>query len=142
MLCGTPAVKLATASLCLIHHHREVAEKWPNMAREFDRKIAGVESYFEKLMPQNSAFNEHKDELEHYEQMFGRDRGRLAVSLDRLTNALVLVGQHGVYCTSQRNPMVPAMDLRIVVQELTHAKELVQSVMEELKKARGESTGA
>ena len=47
-------------------------------------------------MPQNSAFDEHKDELEHYEQMFGRDRGRLAVSLDRLTNALVLVGQHGV----------------------------------------------
>ena len=58
-------------------------------------------------MPQNSAFDEHKDELEHYEQMFGRDRGRLAVSLDRLTNALVLVGQHGVYCTSQRNPTVP-----------------------------------
>jgi len=47
-----------------------------------------------------SAFHEHKEELEHYEQMFGRERGRLAVSLDRLTNALVLVGQHGVYCTS------------------------------------------
>ncbi len=93
-------------------------------------------------MPQNSAFHEHKDELEHYEQMFGRDRGRLAVSLDRLTNALVLVGQHGVYCTSQRNPTVPAMDLRMVVQELSHAKELMQSVMEELKKARGESGGA
>jgi hypothetical protein len=90
-------------------------------------------------MPQNSAFNEHEDELEHYEQMFGRDRGRLAVSLDRLTNALVLVGQHGVYCTSQRNPAVPAMDLRMVVQELTHAKELMQSVMEELKKSRDES---
>src|SRR6201982_1046378 len=86
-----------------------------------------------------SAFDEHKEELEHYEQMFGRERGRLAVSLDRLTNALVLVGQHGVYCTSQRNPAVPAMDLRIVVQELTHAKELVQSVMEELKKSRTES---
>jgi hypothetical protein len=83
-----------------------------------------------------SAFQEHKDELEHYEQMFGRERGRLAVSLDRLTNALVLVGQHGVYCTSQHNPTVPAMDLRIINQELVHAKELVQSVMEELRKAR------
>ena len=39
-----------------------------------------------------SAFQEHQEELEHYEQMFGRERGRLAVSLDRLTNALVLVG--------------------------------------------------
>jgi len=83
-----------------------------------------------------SAFDEHRDELEHFEQRFGRDRGRLAVSLDRITNALVLVGQHGVYCTSQRNPAVPAMDLRIVAQELTHAKELIQSVMQELRKDR------
>ena len=81
-----------------------------------------------------SAFDEHKDELEHYELMYGTERGRLAVSLDRMTNALVLVGQHGVYCTSQRNPAVPAMDLRMINQELVHAKELVQSVMEEMKK--------
>jgi hypothetical protein len=83
-----------------------------------------------------SAFQEHKDELDHYEQMFGRERGRLAVSLDRITNALVLVGQHGVYCTSQRNPTLPAMDLRMINQELVHAKELVQSVMEELRLAK------
>jgi hypothetical protein len=83
-----------------------------------------------------NAFEEHRDELERFEQMYGRERGRLAVSLDRMTNALVLVGQHGVYCTSQRNPMVPAMDLRIITQELEHAKQLVQSVMEELKRAR------
>ncbi len=51
-----------------------------------------------------SAFKEYREELEQYEQMFGKERGRLAVSLDRMTNALVLVGQHGVYCTSQRNP--------------------------------------
>ena len=83
-----------------------------------------------------SAFSEHQEELERYEQMFGVERGRLAVSLDRLTNALVLVGQHGVYCTSLRNPAVPAMDLRIISLELTHAKELVQSAMEELRKGR------
>lgn len=85
-----------------------------------------------------SAFQEHKEELEHYEQMFGHERGRLAVSLDRMTNALVLVGQHGVYCTSQRNPTLPAMDLRMN-QELVHAKELVQSVMEELRLAKQKS---
>jgi hypothetical protein len=85
-----------------------------------------------------NAFDEHKEELEHFERMFGRERGRLAVSLDRMTNALVLVGQHGVYCTSQRNPAVPAMDLRMIAQELEHAKQLVQSVMEELKRGREE----
>src|SRR5215472_3211960 len=78
-----------------------------------------------------SAFEEHREELERSEQMYGRHRGRLAVSLDRMTNALVLVGQHGVYCTSQRNPTLPAMDLRMITQELEHAKQLLQSVMEE-----------
>jgi hypothetical protein len=83
-----------------------------------------------------SAFEEHREELERSEQMYGRERGRLAVSLDRMTNALVLVGQHGVYCASARNPTVPAMDLRIIARELAHAKELVQAVMEELKRKR------
>jgi hypothetical protein len=86
-----------------------------------------------------SAFTDHKDELDHYEQMFGKERGRLAVGLDRITNALVLVGQHGVYCTSQRNPTLPAMDIRMIAQELTHAKELVQSVMEEIRKTQHEA---
>jgi hypothetical protein len=88
-----------------------------------------------------SAFEEHREELERYEQMFGKERGRLAVSLDRITNALVLAGQHGVYCTSQRNPGVAAMDLRMIAQELTHAKELIQSVMEEMRKGRQGATG-
>lgn len=83
-----------------------------------------------------TAFEEYREELERCEQLYGRDRGRLAVSLDRITNALVLVGQHGVYCTSQRNPALPAMDVRIISLELANAKELIQSVMEELKKAR------
>jgi hypothetical protein len=91
---------------------------------------------FGEIVATMSAFEEHKEELERYEQMFGQERGRLAVSLDRLTNALVLVGQHGVYCTSQRNPTLPAMDLRMIVQELTHAKELLQSVMEEMRRAK------
>ena len=85
-----------------------------------------------------NAFEEHREDLERFEQMYGRERGRLAVSLDRMTNALVLVGQHGVYCTSQRNPTLPAMDLRMIAQELEHAKQLVQSVMEEMKRKRDE----
>jgi hypothetical protein len=83
-----------------------------------------------------SAFEEHKDELEHYEQMLGHHRGRLAVSLDRVTSAMVLVRQHGVYCHSARNPEIPAMDIQIVQQELSKAKELIQSVMEELRQER------
>jgi hypothetical protein len=83
-----------------------------------------------------SAFEEHKEELEHYEKMLGPHRGRLAVTLDRLTNAMVLVGQHGVYCHSNRDPEKPTMDIQLITQELRQAKELIQSVMEELRAQR------
>ena len=88
-----------------------------------------------------SAFDDHKEELDHYETMMGRHRGRLAVTLDRLTNAMVLIGQHSVYCHSSRFPGQPAMDVQIVNGELRKAKELIQSVMEELRAER-DSRGA
>lgn len=79
------------------------------------------------------AFDEHRDELEHYETMMGPHRGRLAVTLDLLTNALVLVGQHGVYCHTNRDPDVPVMDIRMIQSEISKAKELIQSVMEAMR---------
>ena len=87
-----------------------------------------------------SVFDDHKEELEKHEFMMGVERGRLAVSMDMLTDALILVGQHGVYCTSNRNPSKPAMDLQSVLASLNGAKELVASVMEELRKQK-ESAG-
>jgi hypothetical protein len=83
-----------------------------------------------------SVFNDHKEELEKHEFMMGVARGRLAVTMDLLTDALILVGQHGVYCTSNRNPSKPAMDLQTVLSSINGAKELVSSVMEELRKQR------
>jgi hypothetical protein len=83
-----------------------------------------------------TAFDEHREELEHYETMMGPQRGRLAVTLDLLTNALVLVGQHGVYCHSNWDPEKPVMDIRTVTQEIAKAKELIQSVMESMRAER------
>jgi hypothetical protein len=79
-------------------------------------------------------FDEKQEELEHYETMMGVPRGRLAVTMDMITDAMALVGQHGVYCQSQRWPGKPVMDIQIIMKSLTDAKELIQSVMEELKK--------
>jgi len=81
-----------------------------------------------------SVFDDRKDELEKHEFMMGPARGRLAVTLDALTDALVLVGQHGVYCQSVRQSGKPAMDVQIILKSLNDAKELVSSVMQELKK--------
>jgi len=80
-------------------------------------------------------FDEKRAELNHFETMMGVPRGRLAVTLDAITDAMSLVGQHGVYCQSQRQVGKPAMDIQIVMKSLTDAKELIQSVMEELKKS-------
>ncbi|HKU25489.1 MAG TPA: hypothetical protein VJQ54_08460 [Candidatus Sulfotelmatobacter sp.] len=78
-------------------------------------------------------FDEKQEQLEHYETMMGMPRGRLAVTMDMITDAMALVGQHGVYCQSQRRPGKPAMDIQIIMKNLTDAKELIQSVMEALK---------
>lgn len=64
----------------------------------------------------------------------GVPRGRLAVTLDVLTDALVLVGQHGVYCQSARQPGRPAMDIQLITKLIADAKEMIGGVMRELKK--------
>jgi len=80
-----------------------------------------------------SPFDKHRDALEHHETMMGATRGRLAVALDLLTDSLALVGQHGVYCQSERFPGRPRMDISLILEQLSDAKQLVQSAMEELR---------
>ena len=82
-------------------------------------------------------FDQRRDELEKYEFMLGQERGRLAVSLDVLTDALIMIGQHGVYCVSNRNPSKPALDLQAVLSGIEGAKELIQSTMALLEERSG-----
>jgi hypothetical protein len=81
-------------------------------------------------------FDEKRAELERYEFMMGPERGRLAVAMDLLTDSLIMVGQHGVYCASSRNPSKPALDLQAVLAGIDGAKALIQSVMEEIRVQR------
>lgn len=81
-----------------------------------------------------SVYRERREDLERHEFAMGVERGRLAVTLDLLTDALVLVGQHGVYCQSARQAGKPAMDIQTVSKCLEDAKELVIGVMENLKR--------
>jgi len=89
-------------------------------------------------------FDEKRTELERHEFMMGVERGRLAVALDLLTDSLIMVGQHGVYCASTRNPSKPALDLQAVLAGMEGAKALIQSVMEEMRQKREQerSSGA
>ena len=93
-------------------------------------------SNVEALAYPMSVFTKHRDTLERHETMMGPARGRLAVALDLLTDSLALVGQHGVYCRSDRFPGQPKMDIALVLEQLDDAKQLVQSAMETLKAQR------
>ena len=76
---------------------------------------------------------EHYEEArERYEFQMGPVRGRLATALDILTDALSLVGQHGVYCRSTRQPQVPSMDVRLILRQIEDSKGLVIEAMEAL----------
>lgn len=86
-----------------------------------------------------SVYEDRRQALEEHEFRMGLERGRLAVTLDLLTDALVLVGQHGVYCQSARQPGKPAMDVQIIGKCLTDAKELVASVMAEIQRKKSEA---
>ena len=83
-----------------------------------------------------NVYLERREELEKHEFMMGAPRGRLAVTLDVLTDALVLVGQHGVYCQSSRQPGKPAMDIQLISKLITDAKELIGDVVQELKQTQ------
>jgi hypothetical protein len=87
-----------------------------------------------------SVYEDRKPALEEYEFRMGLERGRLAVTLDLVTDALVLVGQHGVYCQSARQPGKPAMDIQMIQQCLTGAKELIASVMSEIERKKAAQT--
>ncbi len=85
-----------------------------------------------------SVYDDFREELEKYEFMMGIPRGRLAVAQDLLTDALALVGQHGVYCQSQRWAGKPVMDIQLIMKGINDAKELVTSAMEELQKQKSQ----
>lgn len=83
-----------------------------------------------------SLLDDKAEELEKHEFMMGRVRGRLAVSMDLLTDALVLAGQHGVYCRSNRNPAKPAPDIATIIEAINAAKQLISDSMEQVKRER------
>jgi hypothetical protein len=84
-----------------------------------------------------SVFDKHQDALEAHETMMGTPKGRVAVAMDLLTDALALVGQHGVYCQSARLGGGPKMDVALILEQIGDAKELLQSVLELERRSGG-----
>lgn len=77
--------------------------------------------------------NHYKEAHERYTFQFGPTSGKLATSLDILTDALSLIGQHGVYCRSTADPRQPSRDVRLVLEQIEDAKGLIITAMRELR---------
>ena len=86
-----------------------------------------------------SLLDDKAEDIEKHELMMGPARGKLAVSLDLLTDALVLAGQHGVYCRSNRNPSQPAPDIATIIEAINSAKQLISDSMQQIKRDREQS---
>jgi hypothetical protein len=107
-----------------------------SLARAGNRPFGDTHKSLNIRIVDVSVYEDRREELEKHEFMMGVSRGRLAVTLDVLTDALVLVGQHGVYCQSTRQPGKPAMDIQLITKSIGDAKDLISGVMTELKTSR------
>ena len=87
----------------------------------------------------SAVYEEHAERLEHLALQLGSERGRLAMGLDLLTEALVVAGAHALYCRKDGPGDRPSSDLRAVVGRIEQAKELIQDVMAALDASRRRS---
>jgi len=83
-----------------------------------------------------SIFHDRHQSLEHEQFKSGPVRGSLAVTLDVLTDALILVSQHIVYCHKHQ----PAHDLKLAQVHLQGAKDLIHSVLDQLQSEKSRSS--
>lgn len=74
---------------------------------------------------QTSVLEKYKEKLGEYETRMGKERALLVQALDLLTEALIVVGQHSVYCRNARDPEKPKLDLEMLLVDIEGAKELV-----------------
>jgi hypothetical protein len=82
-----------------------------------------------------SVFEDRRSLLEHLEFKHGSVRGRLAASLDILSDAQITIGTHAAYCKQPRDPSRPTKDIEEALKHLDHAKELLADVLTTLGKA-------
>lgn len=91
-------------------------------------------AYHREMKKERSVFVVHEEKIEDHEMMMGPVQGKLAVLLDLLTDSLIIAGKHSIYCRNRQRPEEPSVDMQIIQEGLHQSKELVQAVMDHLRK--------
>lgn len=76
----------------------------------------------------------YAEKIKELEFTLGKERGRLSQALELLTETITLLHQHGRQCRNPRQPEQPKLEVELAIRELETSKELIQSVMDSLKK--------
>jgi hypothetical protein len=76
-----------------------------------------------------SVFQKRADLLDDLEFKLGRERGRLAASMDILTDLAALLGTHVAYCRAEKTATRPMGDMLQAMEHVGHVKELISSIL-------------
>lgn len=90
--------------------------------------------YHKAMKKPRSVFEVHDEKLHEHELQMGPINGKLAVLLDLLTDSMIVAGKHGIYCRNKQRPDEPSIDMQLIQEGLQQSKELVQAVMDQLRK--------
>ena len=102
---------------------------------QYEKLAIGSSKDYHKFMhKKKSVFVVHDEKIQDHEMMMGPVQGKLAVVLDLLTDSLIVAGKHSIYCRNRRNPEEPSVDMQQIQEGLEQSKELVQAVMDHLRK--------
>lgn len=85
-----------------------------------------------------SVFENRRDWLDDFEFKLGPLRGRLAATLDVLTDLSVVLGTHITYCRVGRDSDRAMPDMQQAIDFVSQAKELVSSA---IRQAHAQTTG-
>lgn len=76
-----------------------------------------------------SVFDRRREWVDAYEFKLGPLRGRLAATLDVLTDLSVVLGTHVAYCRVGRDGQRPMPDMQQAMDFVSQAKELIASAI-------------
>jgi hypothetical protein len=84
-------------------------------------------AYDAAMADEGSPFGERSvsGRLEHYSFQMGPDRARLAVAMDELTDAIILLGKHRLYVHEPTGEEKLNGDVNAALNHLEHVKRLL-----------------
>jgi hypothetical protein len=87
-------------------------------------------------MPHACSGDTPEEKLEEYAFSMGKERARMALAMDLLTDAMIALGQNKVYTHSVTGKQVRDREIEQAIARLDHDKKLVAMQLRDLDEQR------